>query len=263
MTAPPLLSTSPDFDELLAAARSQANLPAQRYFRALETASEGALSRADFVETQVQFLFAVVGFAAPMRALSERLPDGPARRALLDNVRDEAGDGDPRASHEATFLALLHALGEDRAAIDRRALSPAVRTFNAALLGVASHDDPTIALGTLGMIEDCFAVLSARLGQAIAARGFLPADAIVHYAVHETLDHTHAEGFFSPLRTSLAETPAGPSRARLVYFIEQGLGLGAHLLLGLYDALFDARHDRPRRVVDGDHGGVNRLSVLG
>jgi hypothetical protein len=250
------------FDRLLEVARRAANLPAQRYFRSLEETEIASFSREDFVETQVQFLFAVVAFAAPMRVLVERLPEGPAREALLGNILDEAGHGEPSASHEATFLRLLAALGEDRSAIERRALWPAVRGFNDALLGLASCDEPPVALAALGMIEDCFAHLSARLGRAIAKRGFLEVGQIVHYSVHETLDHSHAEGFFGPLRVSLTEADEA-ARPHLAYLIEQGLGFGAYLLLRLYDELFDGRTRRVFREVGGSHGGDNRLSDYG
>jgi pyrroloquinoline-quinone synthase len=252
---------SPAFEPLLESARRQASLPTQRYFVALEDLAGTGFSRDDFVETQIQFAYAVVAFGTPLRLLAERLPEGSARATLLANVFDEAGHGDPSCSHEATFLTLLRALGEDRASIDRRALWPAVRAFNDALLGLATHDDSIVALAALGMIEDCFAALSARLGRAIALRGFLRAEEIAHYTVHETLDHAHAEGFFAPLRAALAE--AGAAHPDLSYRIEQGLGFGAYLLLRLYDELFTARKTRAFRAVAGSHGGVHRLSDSG
>ncbi len=188
-----------------------------------------------------------------MRALADRLPPGDARTALLANVANEQGNGDPTQSHETTFLRLLARLGVPRPAIDRRALWPEVRAFDDALMGLALRDDLTVALAALGMIEDCFAILSARLGRAIADRGYLPPDEIPHYAIHETLDLDHAEGFFAAIRPA-AEAPTG------AYAIQQGLALGAYLLLRLFD---DLHHHRARRALhpgDGTHPGGIGLS---
>lgn len=231
------------FDALLAEARTTADLDGQAYFLAL-AAGEAAFSRADFVETQIQFLFAVVFFAEPMRALAARLGEGPARDALLANIADEEGNGDATASHETTFLTLLARLGASREDIDRRALWPEVRAFDDALMGLALRDDLTVALAAFGMIEARFAVLSARLGRAIAHRGYLAPRDIPHYAVHETLDHDHAEGFFAAVRGA-ADTPAG------AYAVQQGLALGSYLLLRLFDDFYRVRDRRLLRPDDG------------
>jgi pyrroloquinoline-quinone synthase len=49
---------------------------------------DGSMSREDFVETQIQFLFAVVFFSRPMAVLAARMPRPELRISLLDNVRD-------------------------------------------------------------------------------------------------------------------------------------------------------------------------------
>ena len=243
------------FDALLAAARTEADLDRRRFFRAL---AEGpaTFSREDFLETQIPFLFAVVFFAEPMRLLAARLPPGPARAALEGNIADDAGAGDPSASHEATFLLLLERLGIPRAEVDRRALWPEVRAFDDALVGLATHDDVIVALAAFGMIEDCFAILSGRLGQAITTRGLLPPERLVHYSLHQTLDRDHAEGFFEAVRPACASSEGA-------YAVQQGLGLGAHLLLRLFDELYDARARRRFRVGDGVHPGGIRLTAAG
>src|SRR5512142_2441033 len=81
------------------------------YIRALQ---DGSMSREDFVETQIQFLFAVVFFSRPMAALSGRPPRPEMRLPLLENIRDEHGDGQLTICHENTFLELLGRLGVSR-----------------------------------------------------------------------------------------------------------------------------------------------------
>ena len=207
----------------------------------------GELSREDFVETQIQFFFAVVFFSRPMLALAGRLPRPELRLAVLENVADEHGKGRLRFCHESTFLQLLTRLQVSPPEIDRRALWPEVRSFNTALAGLCLLDDMPTALAALGMIEDLFATISARIGAGIVARGWLPDGEVIHYATHEHLDEEHADGFYQPLRAPYAEHP------RPRYQIEQGLELGAHLLVDLYAQLWRQRARRWLRPVTGAH----------
>src|SRR3712207_5109270 len=127
----------------------------------LRSLAEGSFEREDFVETQVQFLHAVVYFSRPMAVLAARLPRAEQRLSLLENVRDEHGGGELTGSHERTFLTLLARLGISPSEIDRRAQWPEVRAFNSTLLGVCAHDDLPTALAMLGVIEDLFSGISA------------------------------------------------------------------------------------------------------
>jgi len=210
-------------------------------------AGEEALSRDDFRETQIQFLFAVVFFSRPMTALAGRMPRPELRLSLLENVADEHGDGDLSLCHERTFLLLLSRLGVEPAMIEQRALWPEVRAFNTALTGLCTLDDLYTAVAALGMIEDLFSGISAALGRAIVSRGFLPPDQLIHYRAHETLDVAHADGFYRLLDSPYASEP------RHAYQIQQGLELGAYLLLRLYQDLYAARGRRWNRAVSGPH----------
>jgi pyrroloquinoline quinone (PQQ) biosynthesis protein C len=197
--------------------------------------ADGSLSRDDFVETQIQFLFAVVFFSRPMAALAGRLPRPEMRLSLLGNVADEHGDGNLSVSHERTFLALLGKLGVTPGDVERRALWPEVRAFNTVLAGACMLDDTLTGLAALGIIEDLFSGISAVLGRGIVARGFLRRDELVHYAAHEVLDVSHAEGFYKERDAPYAAHP------RHAYQIEQGLELGAYVFLRLYEDLWRAR----------------------
>lgn len=208
---------------------------------------DGSFSREDFVETQIQFLFAVVFFSRPMAALAGRLPRPEMRVSLLDNVSDEHGHGNLRISHERTFLELLTRLGVSLEEIDRRALWPEVRAFNTTLAGVCLLDDSFTGLAALGIIEDLFAGISAEIGEAITRRGFLPREQLVHYATHEKLDVEHAEGFYKTVRGPYAAHP------RHAYQVQQGLELGAYTFLRMYEDLFRSRARRWTREVRGPH----------
>jgi len=214
------------------------------YLRAL---GDGSFEREDFVETQIQFLHAVVYFSRPMAVLAARLPRADQRLSLLENVRDEHGGGDLSGSHERTFLTLLERLGVSLAEIDRRAQWPEVRAFNSTLLGVCAHDDVPTALAMLGIIEDLFSGISARIGRAIVERGWLRAEELTHYPTHEMLDLSHAEGFYRCVE------PLVSTDLRAAYQVEQGLELGAYIFLRLYEDLFRARKRRVLRELSGPH----------
>lgn len=214
------------------------------YFRALR---DGSLSREDFVETQLQFGHAVFFFSRPMLVLAGRLSSAAVRLPLLENVRDEHGRGDLSFSHEATFTRFLERLGVPKEELWSRPLWPEVRAFNTVLAGVCTLDDVPTALATLGIIEDLFASISAEIGRGVVGRGWLQAEALVHYRTHEELDELHAEGFYASLRPRFVSEPA------LRYQVEQGLELGATVFLALYRGLYESRGRRDRRAVGGPH----------
>jgi hypothetical protein len=169
------------------------------------------------------------------------------RLALLENVHDEHGHGNLRLSHERTFLQFLERFGETADRIERRALWPEVRAFNTVLAGVCALDDTLTALGTLGVIEDMFAAISAAIGESVVARGWLDERALVHYAVHEKLDVEHADGFYRQLDEPWQSHP------RHRYQIAQGLELGAYAFLALYEGLHASCARRWTRDVGGPH----------
>lgn len=217
------------------------------YFRALR---DGSLTREDFVETQLQFAHAVFFFSRPMMVLAARISDPLVRLPLLENVHDEHGRGQLELSHEATFTRFLERLGVARDALWSRPLWPEVRAFNTVLVGACTLDDVPTALAMLGVIEDLFAGISAEIGRGVVARGWLSAEALVHYRTHEELDVQHAEGFYAPLRARFAADP------QVRYQVEQGLELGASIFLTLYRGLFEARGRRELRAVRGPHSAV-------
>ncbi|MCP3144349.1 TenA family transcriptional regulator [Pyxidicoccus xibeiensis] len=205
------------------------------YLRALR---DGSLAREAFIETQLQFFGAVSHFSRPMALLASRLPRPDQRLPLVENVFDEHGRGDLGHGHERTFLLLLERLGADLSRVRRSGTWPEVRAFNAALTGLAAFDPPLTGLAVFGVIEDLFSAISLELGRGIVSRGWLVASEVAHYPTHATLDEEHAEGFYLQL-----DGPYGED-ARAAEEIEQGLALGGHLFLHLYDDLYRGRGRR-------------------
>ena len=206
------------------------------YFTALQ---DGTFNRDDFLETQVQFYFAVVFFSRPMAAVAAKIPEAQRRVEVLRNVWEEHGEGDASLMHGATFLTFLERVGGlDETAVDTRALWPEVRVFNTTLVGAAVLDDYLVSVGMLGIIERMFSEISGWIGEAVVARGWLARDQLIHYTLHHQLDIKHAEDFFSVLAPVWESDPA--SR----YAIEQGIRLGATVFDGLYRGLHRRRARR-------------------
>jgi len=214
------------------------------YFKSLE---DGTFSKEDFVETQIQFLFAVVFFSRPMTTLAARLPRPEMRLSVLENVSDEHGEGNLSLSHEKTFLELLARLNLTMEDIERRALWPEVRAFNTTLTGVCMVDDVWTGVAALGIIEDLFSGISERLGKAIVERGWVAEADLIHYATHQELDVEHADDFYQIIEPLWGEHP------RYAYQIEQGLELGAYIFLQMYESLYRSRARRWNRDVKGPH----------
>ena len=200
---------------------------------------EKTFEKEDFVETQMQFFYAVIFFSRPMAALEAKIPTPELRLEVLRNVWEEHGEGSLRHGHGRTFLEFLKRLdGVTEDDVYRRGLWPDVRIFNTTLSGVSVLDDFIVAVGALGMIERMFSDISAWIGQGVMANGWLKESEMIHYKLHQELDIKHSEDFFKIL-----ETPFQKS-AENRYLIEQGLRLGATVFNNLYAGLWNSRKTR-------------------
>lgn len=215
------------------------------YFRALR---DGTLDRDDFLETQLQFHAAVVFFNRPMAALASKIEDPALRVEIVRNVWEEHGEGEPSRMHGATFETFLGRLAgwspsQVKAELARRPLWPEVRAFNTLLLGACAVDEPLIGVATLGIIERMFTEISGWIGRAVVERGFLGADELIHYDLHEVLDIRHAADFFVVCGASWDRGSRERQR------VADGLRLGAYAFDQLYEGLHRARGRR--RIEEG------------
>ncbi|MCA8970431.1 MAG: iron-containing redox enzyme family protein [Planctomycetes bacterium] len=218
------------------------------YFTALERThtrgdsddgSEDGFDKDDFLETQIQFYYAVVFFSRPMAVLAAKIPSAELRTEVLRNVWEEHGEADPSHRHGATFLELLHRLGGiEKRDVESRVLWPELRAFNTTLIGCCTLDDWEVGAALLGIIERQFADISAILGRNIVRLGWIQEDRLIHYKLHAELDIKHSQDFFDVL------APAWHDSTIAAYKIEQGFRLGAHVFDRLYRDLYHARRRR-------------------
>ena len=223
-------------NELIEQVLKETNYHENPYFVNLR---EKTFEREDFLETQMQFFYAVIFFSRPMAALAAKIPTPELRLEVLRNVWEEHGEGSLTHGHGQTFLEFLRRLGgvseED---VYRRGLWADVRIFNTTLSGVSVLDDFIVAVGALGMIERMFSDISAWIGQNVIANGWLTMDEMIHYKLHQELDIKHSEDFFKILDAPFRKS--GENR----YLIEQGLRLGATVFNNLYTGLWNSRKTR-------------------
>lgn len=226
---------------LLGDVLSSSNMAANSYFCALRA---GTFEKDDFVETQIQFHFAVEFFGRPMAVLGARMPSSGLRMEVIRNVWEEHGMGNAAATHGATFRTFLSRLaGLERDDIEARDLWPEVRAFNTVLTGISMADDWEVGTACFGMIERMFVDISSWIGRGVVQNGWLAQDEMIHYSTHEELDIKHAEDFFD----ALVEGTDASDEAR--YRVEQGMRLGAYVFLRMYEDLYAARARRWRSAV--------------
>jgi len=205
----------------------------------LKALADGSFEKKDFVETQIQFYYAVVFFSRPMAAVAAKIPDNRMRREVLRNVWEEHGEGETDDEHESTFLTFLERLDAiTEQDVLRRKLWPEIRMFNTTLTGACVMDEYLVGVGVLGMIERMFADISAAIGDSVVERGWITRARLTHYKTHAELDIRHADDFFNVLRPAWAADNANR------YIIEQGMRLGAHCFDELYRGLWHARKRR-------------------
>lgn len=207
------------------------------YFKML---NEKKFDKEDFLETQIQFYFAVIFFSRPMAAAASKVPNYHLRLEIVRNVWEEHGEGDLSDIHGHTFSELLYRLGvKDIHEIEKRALWPATRQFNTTLAGATALDEYLVGVGVMGMIELMFSEISGWLGNGIIHNNWLTVDKMIHYNLHEKLDIKHAQDFFDVLKPTWDKGNVDDR-----YIIEQGLMLGAFTFNQLYENLYHQRKQR-------------------
>ncbi|MFN3202058.1 MAG: TenA family transcriptional regulator [Bradymonadia bacterium] len=193
------------------------------YFEALD---DGSMTHEAFLRSQRQFFHAVDFFNRPLAALAARIPHTATRMAVVANVWEEHGEGDPSRWHRNTFIELLRRLGDDSG--EPPLIGPEVQAFNTLIMGAS--DDYVRGAACLGAIETLFSAISARIGAGIVGRRWLSEDRMVHYDVHVDLDVDHGRELFDVVRTGWD----GPERQRII----EGMRLGVYAFDALYRGLY-------------------------
>lgn len=182
--------------------------------------------RANFTASQADFYHNVVHFSRPMLHLTARIEGYAQRWTLLENIREEHGDGNPNMTHGHSFLRFLHSLDPQCQPSDPP--SRAVQRFNSYLDESSLHEPPEYGLAMFGVIEDLFSHISTHIAEIVVVRKWVPLADLAHYNVHAHLDIEHAQGFYRLVE----EIP----NVR-IEDVQRGLEEGSQMFVQLYTEL--------------------------
>jgi pyrroloquinoline-quinone synthase len=199
-------------------------LEAHPYFSNL---LNGNTSKSAFVESQKHFAYMVKYFSRPMASVIANIPNAITRSALVANLWEEHGQGDPQRIHGRTIVTLVERLGGDVDALPEDEVVPVVDVFNSALKGIAAYQDYRLSTSVFGGIERTFVDVSHLICKGIISRGWLPEGQITHYSLHKEIDIRHAEEFLEVAAESWGD-PDGQ------VLIKRGIRLGARLFANVY-----------------------------
>ena len=220
---PAQLAELPSFADAVAAVDAAYPFAAHPY---LAWTLDPATDREVFRASQVPFRFAVEGFSRALAATLARIPVLEDRLPLWRNIAEEHGHGSPGSSHKRTFLDYLRALGATPAELAAPAHA-GVLAFEQAMLSWCLTRGAEAGAAALGAVEHAYVPVSAGIGRAIHARGWVEVGSQRHYEAHEELDVVHARDLFALATPGWLE-PRTRSEVAL------GLALGAHWFWTLY-----------------------------
>jgi pyrroloquinoline-quinone synthase len=225
------MALAADLKDVLETEIASLNLEDHRYFSGL---INGKISREAFLESQIQFAYLVRFFSRPMASMVANIPDDIKRMAIVDNLWEEHGKGNPDKIHGKTIVTLIDRLGGDINVLNNsNNVSPSIEIFNIALKGIANFEDYRISASVFGGIERTFVNVSSLICQAIIERGWLPAEQITHYALHKELDIQHAEDFLLVVQDDWVNDKSTRP------MIRRGIRLGAALFTRVYSDFAD------------------------
>ena len=217
-----------DMKAYLESTTAALNLRQHPYFHGLLS---GRFSKEQFLDSQNQFSYLVKYFCRPMAAVIANMPNALNRSAIVSNLWEEHGRGDPEKIHGKTILTLIDRLGGDSSKLDEKYTSESIRIFNTALRGISVFEDYRVSAAVFGGIERTFVDVSTLICEAIIEQGWLPEERITHYALHKEIDMRHAEEI---LEVTTDDWNRDDESKELV---RRGIRMGTRLFTNVYDDL--------------------------
>jgi pyrroloquinoline-quinone synthase len=149
------------------------------------------VDRVAFLQSQLPFRYAVESFSQSLAAVLARVPMLEARMALVENINEEHGQGNPLRSHKATFRQYLQSLGASHVELEAPATT-GVLAFNHSILNYCLAQSPECGAALLGQIEYLYVGISSTIARTIHGCDWVQPGSQSHYATHEKLDVDHA-----------------------------------------------------------------------
>jgi pyrroloquinoline-quinone synthase len=170
--------------------------------------TRGELTREQLHFYGEQYLTHVAAFPTYLTALHARLPEGPARRAVLTNAFEEEADGRSHADLWRSFVAgMAPTEGPASDAATLPEISALVGTFRT----LAESASPAAAIAAFHAYESQVPRIAAQKRRGLREQYSADSAACEYFRIHETADIHHAAVWSDLLDRELAAAEAaGP-----------------------------------------------------
>jgi pyrroloquinoline-quinone synthase len=171
--------------------------------------SAGELTREDLREYASEYWHHVSAFPTYLSALHSRLPDGPLRRTVLENLADEegfSGPGHPGRPHSDLWMDFARGMGAQEQEVRARELEPETQALLQHFRD-AMNGSPAAALAALYAYESRVPAISRTKAEGLAQHYGADATACRYFTVHTTADVHHAQVWRDALTYELAANP--------------------------------------------------------
>lgn len=149
--------------------------------------SAGRLSLEDLSLYATQYWRQVEAFPGYLQALAARLEDGPARNAIVSNLRDELED-----DHAGLWMRFADAVGAERATLDAAAPLPETSRCVGAFQEATARKSVPFALGMLYGYESQTPDVAATKVEGLDRHYGISGEAVHYFKLHGELDVEHS-----------------------------------------------------------------------
>lgn len=191
--------------------------------------SAGTLTREDLSYYATQYWRQVEAFPSYLETVAERIPDGAAKRSLLDNLADERDD-----DHPGLWIDFAEALGVPKAEVVGAPIESETAACVDAFATAMSDASPAFALGMLYGYESQTPAVAETKVAGLRDHYAIEGPGVAYFELHGELDIAHSAEMASAIDEIVAdEIDAGDAAA--------GAKAGAEAIWGLLDGVARVR----------------------
>lgn len=202
--------TTQEFFEQLDARIAKHDLLCHPFYQAW---SAGQLSRDDLREYARDYYHHVKAFPTYLAELSIRLDESELRRAVLENLADEKGGGDPETpEHAELWLDFAEGMGARRD-LRRHTPLPEIKRLISFFHNVASEGTPEEALAAFYAYESQVPRVAQAKDRGLREMYGADEKTCEYFRLHATADVHHAQVWRQQLENQLKSNPGACGKA--------------------------------------------------
>jgi pyrroloquinoline-quinone synthase len=205
--------------------------------------TRGELTREQLHFYGEQYLAHVAAFPTYLTALHSRLPEGPARRAVLNNAFEEEADGRSHADLWRDFVSGMNDSGVSSGSNEAATALPEITALVATFRDLAGTATPAAAIAAFHAYESQVPRIAAEKRRGLREQYAADTATCEYFRIHETADIHHAKVWTNLLDRELdAAAAQGPAAlAACEEEILRGTEAAARALWTALDAIEAAR----------------------